>query len=296
MTIDPRVGFYLGIATAILLFTAGATTELTTIFNAVIAAKITAGAVFLGGIMAAITGILHAIPSGNTPADLQKFMLGPSSPPLTMPPVTKAIVLLAILILGALIIPTVGYAQTPRPRPHITGNPIEDIKADVQDLNGNVTATANGILAKQTADVTKFLTDLADISGAITLSTQIPGLQDPVGNACWLQFNGIGELLKAHPLPATFKVASDWEALRLLAIGLNQVCANPNCGQMFVDATNTVSAIAPVPSGISLQSLCSKVPVIGTSAVPTAAAPTNGIGTVSTPVPAPALPAPPPKP
>lgn len=150
--------------------------------------------------------------------------------------------------------------------------------------------TVAAIEAKQTTDITKFLTDLADISGAITLSTQIPGLQDPVGNACWLQFNGIGELIKAHPSPLNLKLASDWEALRLLAIGLNQVCANPNCGQMFVDATNTVGALAPISTGLSLQSICAKVPVIGTSAVPTAAAPTGGIGTTTTPTPAPAKP------
>ena len=94
-----------------------------------------------------------------------------------------------------------------------------------------------------------------------------------MGNACWLQFNGIGELLKIHPSPLNLKLASDWEALRLLAIGLNQVCANPNCGQMFVDATNAVGALAPIQTGISLASICSKIPVVGTSAVATKAAP-----------------------
>lgn len=181
------------------------------------------------------------------------------------------------LLAGFLIMQALpSYAQNKRP---LTGNLFNDIQG-----------AGTAIAAKQTQDITQFLTDLADISGAITLSTQIPGLQDPVGNACWLQFNGIGELLKAHPSPLNLKVASDWEALRLLAIGLNQVCANPNCGQMFVDATNAVSALAPIPSGLSLQSICSKVPVIGTSAVPTAAAPTAGVGTVTAPVVLPAKP------
>ena len=145
--------------------------------------------------------------------------------------------------------------------------------------------TLSNIEAKQTQDITQFLVDLADISGAITLSQQIPALQDPVGNACWLQFNGIGELLKIHPSPLNLKLASDWEALRLLAIGLNQVCANPNCGQMFVDATNAVGALAPIQNGISLASICSKIPVIGTSAVPTSAAPAPVVGTVVAPAP-----------
>ena len=181
------------------------------------------------------------------------------------------------LLIAALTLAFAGsaYAQAPKPRP-LTGNLFNDIQG-----------AGSAIATKQTEDITKFLTDLADISGAITLSQQIPSLQDPVGNACWLQFNGIGELLKVHPSPLNLKLASDWEALRLLAIGLNQVCANPNCGQMFLDATNSVNALAPVPSGLSLASICSKIPVIGTSAVPTAAAPISTVGTV-TPAAAPA--------
>lgn len=177
----------------------------------------------------------------------------------------------------ALALSASAFAQTPKPRDAL-GVPGGFVRTPTQ--------TVAAIEAKQTEDVTKFLTDLADISGAVTLSTQIPGLQDPVGNACWQQFNGIGELLKAHPSPLNLKLASDWEALRLLAIGLNQVCANPNCGQMFVDATNAVSALAPVPTGLSLQSICAKVPVIGTSAVPTAAAPTPLVGTTPAATPA----------
>src|ERR1017187_6968610 len=183
----------------------------------------------------------------------------------------KLIVLaLATLLAGP------ALAQTTRPRDAL-GVPGGIIRSPSQ--------TVAAIAGSQTEDITKFLTDLADISGAITLSQQIPALQDPVGNACWLQFNGIGELLKIHPSPLNLKLASDWEALRLLAIGLNQVCANPNCGQMFVDATNAVGALAPIQNGISLASICSKIPVIGTSAVPTSAAPAPVVGTVVAPAP-----------
>jgi hypothetical protein len=182
----------------------------------------------------------------------------------------------AALLFGFLILQSApAFAQT-APRVHApTGNVVQDVR----DLtSGGVIASA--IEAKQGSDISTFLTNLADISGAITLSTQIPGLQDPVGNACWQQFGPIGDLMKAHPLVLSGKAASDIEGLRLLAIGLNQICANPNCGQMFVDATNAVTALAAVPLPISLQSLCAKVPVIGTSAVPTVVVPTAGIGTV----------------
>ena len=195
----------------------------------------------------------------------------------TVEPVAKVAALVTILILGTLMVPTLGYAQTPKPR---------DAFGVPGGIINSPRTVINAIETKQSEDITKFLTDLADISGAITLSQQIPALQDPVGNACWLQFNGIGELLKIHPSPLNLKLASDWEALRLLAIGLNQVCANPNCGQMFLDATNAVGALAPIQNGLSLASICAKIPVIGTSAVPTAAAPISTVGTVVAPAPA----------
>lgn len=127
------------------------------------------------------------------------------------------------------------------------------------------TPAAGSLLGTASTEVSTFLTQLADINGAATLSMQITGLQDPVGNACWKQLAPVQALIKAHPLPVTLKIASDIEALRLAAIAMNQVCSNPNCGQMFLDATNAATAIAGVPIPISLGSLCAKVPVIGTS-------------------------------
>jgi hypothetical protein len=199
----------------------------------------------------------------------------------------KYLIRIAALV-AVIALPTIADAQTvlPKPRlPAITGNPIRDIQTDIQGTQSN----ENTLLAKVGTDVSTFLTNLAAIPDAIALSTSIPGLQDPVGNACWQQFGPLGELIKAHPLVLSGKAAADLEALRLAAIGLNQICANPNCGQMFVDATNAASAIGGNPLNVSLQSLCSKVPVIGTSAVPTTNAPTAGVGTTATPAVAPAV-------
>ena len=119
-----------------------------------------------------------------------------------------------------------------------------------------------------TSNVATFLNNLAAISDAAALSIQIPGLQDPVGNACWSQLAPVQQLIKVHPLPVTLKIASDLEALRLAAIAMNQICANPNCGQMFLDLQNAAGALSPVPLPMSLASICSKVAVIGTTAVP----------------------------
>src|ERR1017187_4508818 len=184
-----------------------------------------------------------------------------------------------IILAFALLLAGPALAQTTLPRPRIP------IPIDPLGLNAKIEANE----AKIGTDIAKFLTELAAIPDAVALSTAIPGLQDPVGNACWQQFGPLGELIKAHPLVVSGKAAADLEALRLAAIGLNQICANPNCGQMFVDATNAASAIGGNPLNVSLQSLCSKVPVIGTSAVPTTNAPTAGVGTTATPAVAPAV-------
>ena len=75
MTIDPRIGMWFSIATAVLLFIAGASTTLTDIFDPVTAKKIVAAATFFGGIMSAISAVLHAIPS--QPGAVKEFPLGP---------------------------------------------------------------------------------------------------------------------------------------------------------------------------------------------------------------------------
>ena len=197
---------------------------------------------------------------------------------------------LFVVVLGLLLAgPALAQTAIPRPRlPAITGNPIKDIQTDIQGAQ----TSENKLLTQVGTDVANFLTNLAAIPDAIALSTSIPGLQDPVGNACWQQFGPLGELIKSHPLVISGKAAADLEALRLAAIGLNQICANPNCGQMFIDATNAAAAIAPMANGISLQSICAKIPVIGTSAVPTAVTPTAGVGTVSAPAVVPVVVAP----
>ena len=75
MTVDPRWGLYLSIATAVLLFAAGALSSLTDLFGADVAKKIVAGATFFGGIMSSVNAVLHAIPS--KPGAANEFPLGP---------------------------------------------------------------------------------------------------------------------------------------------------------------------------------------------------------------------------
>ena len=77
MTLDPRWGLYLSIATAMLLFIAGAGSTMTDMLDPATAKKVVAGATFFGGIMSAVNAILHAIPS--KPGATSEFPLGPKS-------------------------------------------------------------------------------------------------------------------------------------------------------------------------------------------------------------------------
>jgi hypothetical protein len=147
-------------------------------------------------------------------------------------------------------------AQTrPHPRPVLTGDPVRDIAAAAERTREKV--------ADDLTAAAKQIETLLDTADAIKLATAVPSLQDTVGAACWKSFDGLSQVLKAHPLPVTLKLAADIEAMRLTAMALNQICTNPNCGQMWTDAANTASALSVAPLPFSLTSLCSRVPAIG---------------------------------
>jgi hypothetical protein len=102
-----------------------------------------------------------------------------------------------------------------------------------------------------------------DNGDAIKLSTQIAGLQDGNGQACWTTLQSFAQVVKAHPIPATFHVATDIEALRLLSMATNNVCKNPACTQVFTELGNGVQQLAGSNISVpSLTSLCAKVPQI----------------------------------
>lgn len=167
-----------------------------------------------------------------------------------------AAVSLALIALIAGISP--AMAQSRQPRPALTGDPVRDIETAAGQARAKVTAGLTTV-AQQ-------IEGLLDTADAIKLATAVPGLQDTVGAACWQSFDNLSAVAKLHPLPLTLKAASDIEAARLFVMALNQICTNPNCGQMFVDATNSVEALNLTPIPLSLPSLCAKVPAIGTLA------------------------------
>jgi hypothetical protein len=167
-----------------------------------------------------------------------------------------------LVLLGALIA-SPAFAQSKLPVPHISGNLPADIAADKAVLQKAAPALSPAAIG---SDVLAALNKFVDTQDAVTEATSIQGLQDPVGASCWASFGGISAVLKAHPMPLTGSGAVDYEAARLLHIGLVQICANPNCGQMWTDLQNVVNAINPMTLSMSLTSICSKIPVAGTTA------------------------------
>jgi hypothetical protein len=77
VTIDPRIGMWISIIAAIILFLASATTQLTDVFGPAVAQTISSVCVLLGGIISAVNAVLHMIPAQKGPLGAAQFPLGP---------------------------------------------------------------------------------------------------------------------------------------------------------------------------------------------------------------------------
>lgn len=138
----------------------------------------------------------------------------------------------------------------------------------VSDIAGSTAAkpaaaldSIASVLAKPFQDIANFIG--ADADGAIALATTLPNLKDGHGQQCWIAMKSYGDIVKAHPIPVTFHIINDYEALRLLGIATNNLCSNVHCTQVFADFTAMAQAASPMPLAIpSLHDLCTKVPQI----------------------------------
>lgn len=171
-------------------------------------------------------------------------------------------------------------------------DPLNKLPFGCTPRTGASSGIAGGSIKNVIADVFNDLATFIDngIADAETLSTSIPDLQDGNGQQCWIAMRKTGAVIKAHPVPLTFSAPADFEALRLLVMSANDLCSNVQCTQVFADGVNIANAAAGgLLTGLpSLNSICSKVPIIARAA-PIATTP-------NPPVPAPPLPAPPPIP
>lgn len=178
--------------------------------------------------------------------------------------VAKAVVIVFAVMLGALAFtPGTAYAQTKK-RPALTLDPVADIKNALAPTAATATTNALAPLVKAFNDIAAYIG--ADIDGAVRLSIATD-IKDGNGEQCLIALRAFGKVLKAHPVPATLNVAQDLEALRLLAISANKLCADSHCTQVFADVSNAVQTVSggsiPVPT---LNSLCSKVPQVAVAA------------------------------
>lgn len=185
------------------------------------------------------------------------------------------------LLLCALAVP--AYAQAPQRAFKPTGNLIGDVKTAIAPVEKKAQEGLASVLMKPFQDLADFIG--SDSEQALALSTAIPELQDGHGQQCWVATRQFGEVVKAHPIPLTLKAQTDLEALRLLMMASNNLCANVHCTQVFNDLANGVRQLAPISVFPlpSLNSLCSKVPQIAVIAPISTPVPA-----VPTPIPAPA--------
>jgi hypothetical protein len=213
--------------------------------------------------------------------------------PATVPDSVKALVLLAILILGALAFP--GDAMAEGRKSTVTG-PISGnaVPCDPANLLPGCKQTSPAgqpgnllsFLSKPLQDLQAFIT--GDFTGAAELAVKIPNLQDGNGQACWTMLSQAGAVLKEHPVPITFQGATDLEALRLLLMTANKVCQNAACTQVFTEAGNIITSVAPLSVPLpNLTFLCSKVPSVAVVAPTIAPAPANVPAQSSAPAPVP---------
>lgn len=249
----------------------GAGGTLTTLFGQGVSTDIVAACGLAIAILGALNIVLHGYSSpGSGPMAPPAPPPAAPAPPMTPPRAAAALLALAAgAILGLLAGSGAASAQVRLVKP--TGNIGNDIKAATAPAAAGARATVESILSKPFKDLADFIG--TDSEEALALSTAIPDLQDGHGQQCWIATRQFGEVVKQHPIPLTLKAQTDLEALRLLMMAANNLCANVHCTQVFSDLANGVRALAPINAIPlpSLDSLCSKVPQI--AVVPTIALP-----------------------
>jgi hypothetical protein len=285
--IDPKYMMYLGLLVTIEQAIGHGTVSLTNLVPADWAPYITSWCNFLAFVGTAIM-TYQAAASSSSPGPLVDVPKMPVSPTI-----------LKVLVVGflplALLVVAAGspaMAQTRLRPPQITGNVIEDTKANLGLGGGGSTNGLDSIatvLAKPFQDIANFIG--ADADGAVALATAIPNIQDGHGQQCWIAMQSFGAIVKAHPIPITFHVINDYESLRLLGIATNNLCSDVHCTQVFADFTAMAQAASPMPLAIpSLHDLCTKVPQIAVVAPVSLPAATTAVPDSSPPVSVPSKP------
>lgn len=123
-----------------------------------------------------------------------------------------------------------------------------------------IAVSASGAATGPLANIVNFFAGQFD--SALALAVQFPELQDGNGAACWKRASTLGAIIKVHPLILTGNAPVDLEAQRLFFAGLNGMCADPHCTQVFTDLGNGVQALGANISIPNFTSFCTRFPTI----------------------------------
>jgi hypothetical protein len=249
VTINQKLSTYINIVTAILVALGAGTLSLPNFVSHQDAGYVQQTALFLAGLIALANAGLHGYSAPVQGPWVSSADAGDANTvKTTLLHLVGGAVVLGMLLIGA---PRAEAAtKVPTPPVHRTiANPLDPL----------------GLMSKISSDLQPFITFFQtwtqdDLAGAVALSTSIASMPDPVGQACWQTFGSIGALIQQHPVPATLKLATDIEALRLLRNGVKAVCAKPECNQVFADLANMANAVNPLAPVPTLMTFCAKVP------------------------------------
>ena len=163
-----------------------------------------------------------------------------------------------LILVFAMLLAGPAIAQI---RPHVTGNPIADVKADIADATGNKAAPSGGILAQLRAKFTADLT--SDLNSALALAQQVPAgcsatpptttvctQADTTAIPCYQALITLNGIVNSYTPPATgAHVISDLEQLRIV--------------NRTIQSTNFKDACAPLVQDIQSQANQLIVSILG---------------------------------
>ena len=198
---------------------------------------------------------------------LSSSLPGPLAPP--DPPAVKAAMAASsnatkAISLVALVLAARGEVPAP-----VAGAPVK-LPIDPLGLN-NSTPTSNGTTSGSAAGPLGELNGLfaSDFAAAAKLATST-SIKDGNGQACWMAFQPLGEVINAHPEILTGKLATDIEAKRLAVIAARNLCNNVACNTVFTEEANMAqNFVKSLPVSVTINATPVNLFANACAAIPT---------------------------
>ena len=151
----------------------------------------------------------------------------------------------------------------------VAGAPVK-LPIDPLGLN-NSTPTSNGTTSGSAAGPLGELNGLfaSDFAAAAKLATST-SIKDGNGQACWMAFQPLGEVINAHPEILTGKLATDIEAKRLAVIAARNLCNNVACNTVFTEEANMAqNFVKSLPVSVTINATPVNLFANACAAIPT---------------------------